>query len=186
MLVVGVQAQHAALQLIHNVGGGSIHGIHKALWQGTVLCQDLAEVIQLFPGGQAAEQQQPDHFFKHEAVVAVRLVHDLIDVDAAVDQLAGNGDDVPLLILFVAHNIAHIGQACQNAGAIRIAQAALDAQPLAGFRIDVVVCHVLLAQGAHGRRIQSRHFRMCKIHWDSPFVHFFSTSHPSSMMDIIL
>ena len=111
VLVVGVQAQHATLQLIHNVGGGGIHGIHKALRQSAMLGQDLAEIVQLFLGGQTAEQQQPDHFLKHEAVVAISFLHDLVDVDAAVDQLAGGGDHMSFLILFVAHNVTHVGQA---------------------------------------------------------------------------
>ncbi len=52
VLIVGVQAQHATLQLIHNVGRGGIHGVHKALRQGAVLCQDLTEIVQLLLGGQ--------------------------------------------------------------------------------------------------------------------------------------
>ena len=158
VLIVGVQAQHTALQLVHHVGRRGVHGVHEAFRQGAVLGQDIAEIVQLFPGGQAAEQQQPDHFLKDETVVAVGLVHDLVDGHAAVDQLAGDGDDVALLVLLVTHNVADIGQACQHAGAVRIAQAALDAQPFAGLGVDVVVRHVLLAQGAHGVGVQGRHF----------------------------
>ena len=191
VLVVGVQAQHTTLQLIHNVGGGGIHGIHKALWQGTVLCQDLAKIIQLLLGRQAAEQQQPDHFLKHEAVVAVGLLHDLVDVDASVDQLAGGGDHMSFLILFVAHNVTHVGQAGQHAGAVRVAQTALDAQTLTGLGVDVVVGNVLLAQGPHRGGVQGRHFCMCKIHGGSLLSSgsYFLLSHtflPSSLMDIIL
>ena len=32
-VVVGVQAQHAALQLVHDIGRGSVHGVHKAVRQ---------------------------------------------------------------------------------------------------------------------------------------------------------
>lgn len=41
MLVIGIQAQHAPLHLVHNIGRRSIHGIHKAIGQGAVLCQQL-------------------------------------------------------------------------------------------------------------------------------------------------
>ena len=167
VLVVGIQAQHTTLQLIHNVGGGGIHGIHKALRQSAMLGQDLAEIIQLLPGRQTAEQQQPDHFLKHETVVAVGLLHDLVDVDAAVDQLARGGDHMSFLILFVAHNVTHVGQAGQHAGAVRVAQTALDAQTLTGLGVDVVVGNVLLAQGPHRGGVQGRHFCMCKIHGGS-------------------
>ena len=89
VLVVGVHAQHTALHLVHDVGRGCVHGVHEAVGQGPVLGQDVAERVQLRLGGQAAEQQQPDHFFKDEAVVAVGFVHDLIDVHPAVDQPTG-------------------------------------------------------------------------------------------------
>lgn len=58
-----------------------------------------SEIVQLLLGGQAAEQQQPDDLFKHKAVIAVSLIHDLVDVHAAVNQTARNGNDMPLLIL---------------------------------------------------------------------------------------
>ena len=169
MLIVGIQAQHTALHLVHHVGRRRVHGVHEAIGQCAVLGQQRTEIVQLGLGGQTAEQQQPDDLLKDEAVVAVGFFHDLLDVDTAVDQLAGDGDDMPLLVLFVADDVAHVGQACQHTGAIRIAQAALDPQPLAGLRVDVVVCDVLLAQGTHGRRVQCCHFCVCKIHRSAPF-----------------
>ena len=150
VVVVGVHPQHTALHLVHDVGRGRVHGVHKAVGQGAVLGQDLAEAVQLGLVGQAAEQQQPDHFFKDEAVVAVGLLHDLGDVDAPVDQPARDRDDMAFLILAVAHNVADVGQAGQHAGAVRVAQAPLDAQPLAGLGVDVVVGQILLTEGLHG------------------------------------
>ena len=32
-VVVGVQAQRAALQLVHDIGRGRVHGVHKAVRQ---------------------------------------------------------------------------------------------------------------------------------------------------------
>ena len=151
-----------------------------------MLGQDLTEIVQLLLRGQAAEQQQPDHFFKHEAVVAVSFLHDLVDGHTAVDQLAWDGDDVALLILLVTHDIADVGQASQHTCAVRVAQAALDAQPLAGLGVDVVVRHVLFAQSTHGGGVQSRHFRMCKIHGEFSFHPEFLLSHPPSMVDMSL
>ena len=164
MLIVGVQAQHTALHLVHDVGRGGIHGIHETVGQGPVLGQQLAEIVQLLLRGQTAEEQQPDDLFEHEAVIAVRLVDDLVDVHTPVDQFARNGDDLPLLILAVAHNVADVGQACQHTGAIRIAQAPFDPQPLAGLRVDVVVGKILFTERPHRLRIQSCHLCMGKIH----------------------
>ena len=158
VLIIRVKAQHAALQLIHDIGRGGVHGVHEAFRQGAVLCQDLTEIVQLLPVGQAAEQQQPNHLFKHKAVVAVGLVHDLVDVDAAVDQLAGSGDHMAFLILLITYNVADIGQASQNAGAVRVAQAALDAQTLTRLRVDVVIGHIFLTQRPHRVLVQCSHF----------------------------
>ena len=100
-------------------------------------------------------------------------VHDLIDVHAAVDQTTRNGNDMPLLILFVAHNVTDIGQACQHTGAIRVAQAALDTETLTRLRVDVVVCQILFTQRPHGLRIQRRYFCMGIVHARiSPFSYF--------------
>ena len=145
----------------------------KPSGRGAVLCQQLTELVQLLLGGQAAEQQQPDDLFKHKAVVAVGLVHDLIDVHAAVDQAARNGNDMPFLILFVAHNVTDIGQACQHTGAIRVAQAALDTETFARLRVNVVVCQILFTQRPHGLRVQRRYFCMGIVHARiSPFSYF--------------
>ena len=180
MLIIRVKAQHAALQLIHDIGRGGVHGVHEAFRQGAVLCQDLTEIVQLLPVGQTAEQQQPDHLFKHKAVIAVGLVHDLVDVHTAVDQLAGSGDHMAFLIFFIAHNVADVGQAGQHTGAIRVAQAALDPQTLARLRIDVVVGNIFLTQSPHRVRVQRCHLRMCKIHkGNSPFILFiYFPAHP--------
>ena len=180
VLIIRVKAQHAALQLIHDIGRGGVHGVHEAFRQGAVLCQDLTEIVQLLPVGQTAEQQQPDHLFKHKAVIAVGLVHDLVDVHTAVDQLAGSGDHMAFLILFIAHNVADVGQAGQHTSAIRVAQAALDPQTLARLRIDVVVGNIFLTQSPHRVRVQRCHLRMCKIHkGNSPFILFiYFPAHP--------
>ena len=84
------------------------------------------------------------------------------------------------LILFIAHNVADVGQAGQHTGAIRVAQAALDPQTFARLRIDVVVGNIFLTQSPHRVRVQRCHLRMCKIHkGNSPFILFiYFPAHP--------
>ena len=184
VLIVGIQTQHTTLQLVHHVGRRRVHGVHEAIGQCAVLGQQRTEIVQLGLGGQTAEQQQPDDLLKDEAVVAVGFFHDLLDVDTAVDQLAGDGDDMPLLVLFVADDVAHVGQACQHTGAIRIAQAALDPQPLTGLRVDVVVGNVLFAECLHRLRVQRCHFCMLIVHAQIPLSvsNFLYLSLPSALM----
>ena len=142
--------------------------------KGSVALTDPRDIYEM------VANQQPDDLLKDEAVVAVGFFHDLLDVDTAVDQLAGDGDDMPLLVLFVADDVAHVGQACQHTGAIRVAQAALDTETLARLRVDVVVCQILFTQRPHGLRVQRRHFCMGIVHARiSPFSYFSLIYFPS-------
>ena len=81
-----------------------------------------------FLGGQCAKQQQPHHFLKHEAVVLVGFGGQSVNINAAVNQAARNGADGAFGQLFVTNNAGNIGNARQNTGAVRVAQAALNAK----------------------------------------------------------
>ena len=147
VLVVAVHGQHATGQLVHDVGAGGLHDhvLGKAVGQGAVAVQDLAELLQFRRGGQGAEEQQPDDPFEHKAVLLIGLLRQLLHVDAPVDELAGDGHHRAVLGLVVAHNVADVGEPRQHAGAVGVAQTPLDAQPLAGLGVDVVIFQILSA-----------------------------------------
>ena len=125
--VVGVQAQYAAGQLIHHILTGVTHdhALGEALRQLPCLTHDPVEPRQLILGGQEAHQQQVRHLLKAEgACLAVRL-HDVVQLDAPVVQAAGGRH--PLAVLQqVALHAAHLGDACQHAGAVAVSQTLLD------------------------------------------------------------
>ena len=100
------------------------------------MLQQLAELGVLLLRGQGAEQQQPDDLLKHEAVMGVGLGGQRVNVDAAVDQAARNGHDGAVLLLVIADNVGNVRDAGQHAGAVQIAQAALDAHLVRQMRVQ--------------------------------------------------
>ena len=169
VLVVAVHGQHAAGHLVHQVGGGGVedHVVRKAPGQFPVMFQQLAELGVLLPVGQRTEEQQPHHLLKEETVVVVRLGGQGIDVDAAVDQPAGNGHNGAVRRFVVADNAGHIGDAGQHAGTVQVAQTALDAHLVRQFGVQVrVVLHVLVAKQFQFIRLQGRYVRV--IHRQAP------------------
>ena len=100
-----------------------------------MVLQQLAELGVLLLRGQGAEQQQPDDLLKHEAVMGVGLGGQRVNVDAAVDQAARNGHDGAVLLLVIADNVGNVRDAGQHAGAVQIAQAALDAHLIRQMRV---------------------------------------------------
>ena len=111
---------------------------------------------------EAAEQQQPDRLLKDKTVVGVGFLYQTVNVDAAVDQSAGNRHNCAVRLLFITHNIAHVGQSGQNTGAVGVAQPSLDAQTLTVRGVNVIVAQILLTQQFHlvrrkGRNIGIHH-----------------------------
>ena len=121
------------------------------------MLQQLAELGVLLLRGQGAEQQQPDDLLKHEAVMGVGLGGQRVNVDAAVDQAARNGHDGAVLLLVIADNVGNVRDAGQHAGAVQIAQAALDAHLIRQMRVKGgVVLHIFVAEQLKLIRLQGR------------------------------
>ena len=126
-----------------------------------MVLQQLAELGVLLLRGQGAEQQQPDDLLKHEAVMGVGLGGQRVNVDAAVDQAARNGHDGAVLLLVIADNAGNVRDAGQHAGAVQIAQAALDAHLIRQMRVKGgVVFHIFVAEQLKLIRLQGRDVRV--------------------------
>ena len=122
-----------------------------------MVLQQLAELGVLLLRGQGAEQQQPDDLLKHEAVMGVGLGSQRVNVDAAVDQAARNGHDGAVLLLVIADNAGNVRDAGQHAGAVQIAQAALDAHLIRQMRVKGgVVFQIFVAEQLKLIRLQGR------------------------------
>ena len=126
-VVVGVECQNAARQLVHDIlaGGAEDHVLHEALGQLPRLEEHILKLIQLLPGGELAHQQQEHHLGEAEGLVLAMGFHNIFHADAAVVQLAGGGHALAVLD-GVALDRADVGDAQQDAGAVCIAEAALD------------------------------------------------------------
>ena len=121
------------------------------------MLQQLAELGVLLLRGQGAEQQQPDDLLKHETVMGVGLGGQRVNVDAAVDQAARNGHDGAVLLLVIADNVGNVRDAGQHAGAVQIAQAALDAHLIRQMRVKGgVVFQIFVAEQLKLIRLQGR------------------------------
>ena len=149
MLIVAVHGQYASRHLVHQVGRRRVqdHVVRKAAGQLAVVLQQFAELGILVPRGQRAEQQQPDDFLKHKAVAGVGLGGQGVQIDAAVDQAAGNGHNGAVFLFIITDNAGHIGDTGQHTGAVQVAQAALDAHLVRQMRVQRgIMLYIFMAE----------------------------------------
>ena len=121
--VVGIQSQHAAGQLIHQIVGRGLehHVLVEARGQLARLLQQGAELVVLGLIGQRAHQKQIHHFLIAEGAGFQVGLHNVRGIDAPVIQLAGHGHSLAV-DNGVALHAAHAGDAYNNAGAVGISQ----------------------------------------------------------------
>ncbi len=92
--------------------------------QGAVSIHQRDEFVQLFPGGEVAKEEEIGGFLKAKPIFGHKATDQILHVNAPVEQLALHGD--PFTVLHViTPDIADLGDAGHDTGAIRIAQAAL-------------------------------------------------------------
>ena len=90
--------------------------------------------------------------------MGVGFGHQGVDVDTAVDQPSGNGLYGAVRLLVVTDDVGHIGDAGQNAGAVGVAQTALDAQAVGLTGVKVcIVGQILATQQLDLLRLQGRY-----------------------------
>ena len=123
----------------------SRHVLGEVVGQGALHADHVLELLQLAVGRQVAAHQQIADLLEAETVVFFQTVDKVIDVVAAIGQAALDGFAFAL-VQDVAVNVAEVGRTDQNAGAVRITQAALDA--VAGEQVgrDLVMQTEALAQ----------------------------------------
>ena len=125
--IVGIQAQHAARQLVHHVAAGVTHdhALGKAVRQLARLTHDAVEAGKLILRGQIAHKQQIRYLLEAESAgLAVRL-DNIVQLDAAIIQPPGGGHSLAVLQQ-VALYAADLGDADQHAGTVAVTQAFFD------------------------------------------------------------
>ena len=146
-LVVGIQGQHAAGQLVHDVAAGGLedHVLGEGGGHLPGLGHDVIEALQLRAGRELAEQEQVGDLFIAEGAVLLVRGDDILDADAAVVKLAGHRHALAVHHI-VALDAADLADADEHAGAVRVPKAALDALVLKIMRVDRVLLRDILAQ----------------------------------------
>ena len=127
VLVVGIQREHGACELVHDVVGRRLHHHihHEAGRKWAVHGEIVVEGLELVGCRELAEEQQIDRLLIAEAAVLLRALDEVADVVAAVDQLAGDRLHLAL-IDHIAVDVTDVGDACEHARPIGTAQTALD------------------------------------------------------------
>ena len=147
VFIIGVEGQHAPGQLVHDIPAGIFHNhvLGEAVGQLPRPVHDLIETVQFPPGGQIAHEQQIGHLFKAKGPRLPVGLHDLIELNAPVIQLAGyrNADTV---LNHVPQHRTHPGDADGHAGSVAVSQAPLDVPSVELFP-DVVFLFNAVAQG---------------------------------------
>ena len=106
--------------------------------------QKVPKAGQLRLGGQGAEQEQVGGLLIAKAALGHEAANEVLNIDASIDELAVHRDLLSVLDI-VAADVADLGDARHHAGAVSVAQAALDAIALIHRRIYFVILSVLPA-----------------------------------------
>ena len=106
--------------------------------QRASLCQQSLEIAQTLGIRQLTEQQQIGNLLIPLAAVADKALHQILNADAAVVQLALTGHDFAACLL-AGDNVRNVGQTGQYALSIDVAQTALDVVLAVQRRINAAV-----------------------------------------------
>ncbi len=121
--VIGVEGKHAAGEHIHHVARGRLHddvALERG-GQGAEIRQNFAEAVELASRGQVPEQQQVRRLLEGKAP-PLRSRDQIAHVDAAVVQLALDGDFVSVFVLAERGDFGNFGEAAHHAVAVDVAQ----------------------------------------------------------------
>ena len=137
--VGGVELQHRAREHVHDVvrGGGEDVVVDEVPRQVAVGADDVLEALEVVGGGEHAGEEQVHELAVAEAVFGDDVLDQVVDAEAAQGELALAG----LLVALVDDVAVHVRDARHarhDAGAVAVAQAALDVGALVVARVDGV------------------------------------------------
>ncbi len=137
--IIGIQREHAAGELVHDVVARRLddHILGKPFRQDARCGQDGIVAPQLLFRRQMAKKQQVGHLFVAKGSLCLMRFHQVHDVDAPVEELARFGRRHAVNHLITAH-AADLGDARDDARAVGIAQAALDALVIKLLRTNLI------------------------------------------------
>ena len=140
VVVIGVKRKHTGGHLVHDGGGGGFHQniLVKTGGESGIAIQQGSKAIQLLGGGQVPEEEQIAALGKAEALLLYEILAKVAHTVAAVIKATVHGGALTL-VNDIAVGIADTGHARHHAGAVGLAQAALDAVVIKGSAGDLVL-----------------------------------------------
>ena len=156
--VEGVEQQRGALQDVHD--GVAVRRTREdaqvALGQLLARVDAGAEVVELLARGEAPGYEQVGDLLVAKAILGLRAVDELVDVISAIDQATVVGLDAVIGPVVAVH-VGDRREAHEHAGAVRVAQTALDVVLLVQLLRHHV--HVLVAavEAVGDRRLPQGH-----------------------------
>ena len=137
ILVEGIELQHAAREDVHDVVAFQFDDMQDGLLLERHVVEDqVLEGLELLGVRKAAGEQQEADLLVAETLLGHQGVHEVLDFVAPEIEASLGRHDGAVLLALIAHNVADVGQADQHAGAVFVAQAALDVQLLEEGGID--------------------------------------------------
>ena len=156
--VEGVEQQRGALQDVHD--GVAVRRAREdaqvALGQLLAGVDARAEIVELLARGEAPGNEQVGHLLVAKAILGLRAVDELVDVVAAIDQPAVVGLDAVVGPVVAVH-VGDRREAHEHAGAVRVAQAALDVVLLVQLLRHHVHVLVAVVEAVGDRRLPQGH-----------------------------
>ena len=123
-----VHLQDAAGEDIHDVAALEVDDVDEHLVvEGHIVIDELAEGRQFLLVGQFAREDEVGYLLKSEALFLEQRRHEVVELVSSVEELALNGHESLVRVDIVAYDIADIGEADEDACAVLITQAPLDA-----------------------------------------------------------
>ena len=108
----------------------------RLLLQRHVVQDQVGEFLQLLAVGKPAGEQQERDFLETETVFAHDGAAEVLDFVAPEIELAFDRHQGAVLLALVTHDVTDVGQSDQHAGAVFVAQSALDVQLLEQGGVD--------------------------------------------------
>ena len=132
-----VGGEHAARELVHHVGRRHAEDgvLLEPVGERALRVERGGELRELVLRGEVAHEKQEADLLEAEAALGLEAADDVADLDAAVEQAPGDRDDL-LLEDGVADDGRDGREADEDAGAVRVAEAALDVVDAVEVRVD--------------------------------------------------
>ena len=139
IFIIRIKSKGRTRQLVHDIAAGRAHDhilgeVHREV---TRISHGGGKAVELFAVRQRTGEQQIADLLEAEAVFRVIGIDEVVNIDTAIGQTALDRHALAF-VKQIAVNVAETGDTGEHAGAVRVAQTALDAVTHENIAADVV------------------------------------------------